>query len=155
VGIRGTDFSVFTDANVTRASVRSGGIVLTPLGIGQAGYGSVPVAVGATLARTGFDFTLNDASYPGNDLYDSLKPKLRIGFTGVQCALRRRHDGLVIRGAGMGEAARSSSGRRVTACTASITLDYDMARHGQIESILQQRTPDDNDTLRTHSFSAT
>jgi hypothetical protein len=32
LGVRGTDFSVFTDANVTRAVVRSGGIVMTPLG---------------------------------------------------------------------------------------------------------------------------
>ena len=32
LGVRGTDFSVFTDANVTRADVRSGGIVMTPLG---------------------------------------------------------------------------------------------------------------------------
>lgn len=34
LGVRGTDFSVFTDASVTRASVRSGGIVMTPLGDG-------------------------------------------------------------------------------------------------------------------------
>ncbi|WP_343050027.1 FecR family protein [Burkholderia guangdongensis] len=34
LGIRGTDFSVFTDTNVTRAEVRSGGIVMTPLGAG-------------------------------------------------------------------------------------------------------------------------
>ena len=32
LGVRGTDFSVFTDSNVTRADVRSGGIVMTPLG---------------------------------------------------------------------------------------------------------------------------
>ncbi|SOY92923.1 hypothetical protein; putative exported protein [Cupriavidus taiwanensis] len=30
IGIRGTDFSVFTDARTTRASVRSGGIVMSP-----------------------------------------------------------------------------------------------------------------------------
>jgi hypothetical protein len=32
LGVRGTDFSVFTDANVTRATVLSGGIIMTPLG---------------------------------------------------------------------------------------------------------------------------
>ena len=32
LGVRGTDFSVFTDATTTRASVNSGGIVMTPLG---------------------------------------------------------------------------------------------------------------------------
>ncbi len=32
IGIRGTDFSVYADANVTRASVRSGGITMAPIG---------------------------------------------------------------------------------------------------------------------------
>ncbi|MGF6288425.1 FecR family protein [Paraburkholderia youngii] len=32
LGVRGTDFTVFTDENVTRADVLSGGIVMTPLG---------------------------------------------------------------------------------------------------------------------------
>lgn len=42
LGVRGTDFSVFTDANVTRAEVRSGGIVMTPLGDGCAATGIGP-----------------------------------------------------------------------------------------------------------------
>lgn len=42
LGVRGTDFSVFTDANVTRAVVRSGGIVMTPLGGGCAASGIGP-----------------------------------------------------------------------------------------------------------------
>jgi FecR protein len=42
LGVRGTDFSVFTDANVTRAVVRSGGIVMTPLGGGCAASGFGP-----------------------------------------------------------------------------------------------------------------
>ena len=42
LGVRGTDFSVFTDANVTRAVVRSGGIVMTPLGGGCAASGTGP-----------------------------------------------------------------------------------------------------------------
>jgi hypothetical protein len=32
LGVRGTDFSVFTSSDITRADVRSGGIVMTPLG---------------------------------------------------------------------------------------------------------------------------
>ena len=32
IGIRGTDFSVYADANVTRVSVRSGGITMAPIG---------------------------------------------------------------------------------------------------------------------------
>jgi hypothetical protein len=42
LGVRGTDFTVFTDANVTRADVRSGGIVMTPLGAGCAPTGTGP-----------------------------------------------------------------------------------------------------------------
>ncbi|WP_258875678.1 FecR family protein [Paraburkholderia sp. BL27I4N3] len=42
LGVRGTDFTVFTDANVTRADVRSGGIVMTPLGAGCAATGTGP-----------------------------------------------------------------------------------------------------------------
>ena len=42
LGVRGTDFSVFTDANVTRAEVRRGGIVMTPLGDGCAATGIGP-----------------------------------------------------------------------------------------------------------------
>jgi hypothetical protein len=42
LGVRGTDFTVFTDANVTSASVRSGGIVMTPLGGGCATSGAGP-----------------------------------------------------------------------------------------------------------------
>ncbi|MEW9583200.1 FecR domain-containing protein [Paraburkholderia sp. DGU8] len=42
LGVRGTDFTVFTDANVTRADVRSGGIVMTPLGAGCAETGAGP-----------------------------------------------------------------------------------------------------------------
>ncbi|MGF7136348.1 hypothetical protein P3T40_007860 [Paraburkholderia sp. EB58] len=42
LGVRGTDFSVFTDSNVTRAEVRSGGIVMTPLGEGCAATGIGP-----------------------------------------------------------------------------------------------------------------
>jgi len=42
LGVRGTDFSVFTDANVTRATVRSGGIVMTPLGVDCAASGIGP-----------------------------------------------------------------------------------------------------------------
>jgi hypothetical protein len=42
LGVRGTDFSVFTDANVTRAEVRSGGIVMTPLGESCAATGIGP-----------------------------------------------------------------------------------------------------------------
>jgi hypothetical protein len=42
LGVRGTDFTVFTDANVTRADVRSGGIVMTPLGAGCAETGTGP-----------------------------------------------------------------------------------------------------------------
>lgn len=34
LGGRGTDFSVLTDANVTLAVVRGGGIVMTPFGGG-------------------------------------------------------------------------------------------------------------------------
>jgi FecR protein len=42
LGVRGTDFSVFTDANVTRATVLSGGIIMTPLGQGCATTGVGP-----------------------------------------------------------------------------------------------------------------
>lgn len=42
LGVRGTDFTVFTDANVTSAAVRSGGIVMTPLGGGCASSGTGP-----------------------------------------------------------------------------------------------------------------
>jgi hypothetical protein len=42
LGVRGTDFSVFTDENVTRADVRSGGIVMTPLGSGCSATGVGP-----------------------------------------------------------------------------------------------------------------
>jgi hypothetical protein len=42
LGVRGTDFTVFTDANVTRADVRSGGIVMTPLGASCAATGTGP-----------------------------------------------------------------------------------------------------------------
>lgn len=42
LGVRGTDFTVFTDANVTRADVRSGGIVMTPLGAGCTAGGAGP-----------------------------------------------------------------------------------------------------------------
>jgi len=42
LGVRGTDFTVFTDANVTRADVRSGGIVMTPLGAGCTATGTGP-----------------------------------------------------------------------------------------------------------------
>ncbi|MFL9961766.1 FecR family protein [Paraburkholderia sediminicola] len=42
LGVRGTDFTVFTDANMTRADVRSGGIVMTPLGASCAETGTGP-----------------------------------------------------------------------------------------------------------------
>lgn len=42
LGVRGTDFTVFTTNNITSASVRSGGIVMTPLGGGCATSGSGP-----------------------------------------------------------------------------------------------------------------
>ena len=42
LGVRGTDFTVFTNANVTSAYVRSGGIVMTPLGNGCATSGAGP-----------------------------------------------------------------------------------------------------------------
>ncbi|RAR60493.1 FecR family protein [Paraburkholderia unamae] len=42
LGVRGTDFTVFTNANVTSASVRSGGIVMTPLGGACASSGAGP-----------------------------------------------------------------------------------------------------------------
>lgn len=48
LGVRGTDFSVFTDANVTRANVRSGGIVMTPLGGNCAATGIGPCEGAAT-----------------------------------------------------------------------------------------------------------
>lgn len=42
LGVRGTDFSVFTDSTVTRADVRSGGIVMTPLAEGCSAAGTGP-----------------------------------------------------------------------------------------------------------------
>ncbi|MGF6837650.1 hypothetical protein QF001_001517 [Paraburkholderia youngii] len=42
LGVRGTDFTVFTDENVTRADVLSGGIVMTPLGAGCSATGVGP-----------------------------------------------------------------------------------------------------------------
>jgi hypothetical protein len=42
LGIRGTDFSVFTNADVTRAEVRSGGIVMAPIGSGCSATGLGP-----------------------------------------------------------------------------------------------------------------
>ena len=50
LGVRGTDFSVFTDANVTRATVLSGGIIMTPLGQGCATTGVGPCE-GASAAQ--------------------------------------------------------------------------------------------------------
>ncbi|MFM0142914.1 FecR family protein [Paraburkholderia sp. RL18-085-BIA-A] len=50
LGVRGTDFTVFTDANVTRADVRSGGIVMTPLGASCAETGTGPCE-GASAAQ--------------------------------------------------------------------------------------------------------
>ncbi|MEM5383494.1 FecR domain-containing protein [Paraburkholderia phymatum] len=42
LGVRGTDFSVFTTADTTRADVRNGGIVMTPLGDSCLSSGSGP-----------------------------------------------------------------------------------------------------------------
>jgi hypothetical protein len=42
LGVRGTDFTVFTDENVTRADVRSGGIVMTPLSASCPAAGAGP-----------------------------------------------------------------------------------------------------------------
>lgn len=42
LGVRGTDFTVVTDTNVTRADVRSGGIVMTPLSANCAPTGVGP-----------------------------------------------------------------------------------------------------------------
>ncbi|HKR43982.1 MAG TPA: FecR family protein [Paraburkholderia sp.] len=56
LGVRGTDFTVFTDANITSASVRSGGIVMTPLGNGCAASGSGPCE-GSNAAQLFADLT--------------------------------------------------------------------------------------------------
>lgn len=42
LGVRGTDFTVFTDRQTTRAAVTSGGIVMTPLGEGCSASGLGP-----------------------------------------------------------------------------------------------------------------
>lgn len=42
LGVRGTDFTVFTDRQTTRAAVASGGIVMTPLGEGCSASGLGP-----------------------------------------------------------------------------------------------------------------
>ncbi|CAM2997218.1 FecR domain-containing protein [Cupriavidus taiwanensis] len=50
IGIRGTDFSVFTDARTTRASVRAGGIVMSPFLAGCRPAGTGPCEGGTGLS---------------------------------------------------------------------------------------------------------
>jgi hypothetical protein len=106
----------------------------------RAGYWGPPVAAGNSLSRAGVDLTLNDAWYPGNALYDSLRAELRIGFN---ARIGERTTVLLFAGPAWDEPHSGRPGGARHGYTASLTIDYDMTRYGQLEAILQQRTLND------------
>jgi hypothetical protein len=107
---------------------------------GRIGYWGAPVSLGTSLSRVGVDLTLNDAKYPGNTLYDSLRTELRIGFNA--------HFGegttvLLFAGPAWDDPRATRPGGARHGYTASFTLDQDLSRYGQLEAVLQQRTLND------------
>lgn len=103
----------------------------------HAGYWAAPVAWSAAVARFGFDVSVSDAAYPGNGLYDSLHTEVRLG---MNAHIGERTTILLFAGPVWDKPQHDRPGGMRRGYGAWFALDYDMARYGQLEAILQQRT---------------
>ncbi|MGF6543195.1 tetratricopeptide repeat protein [Paraburkholderia youngii] len=101
-----------------------------------------PSAWRSMLARGGLDLTVLDSAYPGNSLYDSVYVEVRAAF---QARIGERTSVQLFVGPAWDKPLNGRPGGSQHGYSAWLSADYDMARHGQLEAVLQQRTLIDAD----------
>jgi len=106
----------------------------------HAAYWSPSTLLGTTQARAGLDFSVTDATYPGNSLYDSAQFALRAAF---QAHIGERTTVLLFVGPAWNASYHGGPGGARRGYNAWLGLDYEMNRYGRLEAVLQQNTLND------------
>jgi tetratricopeptide (TPR) repeat protein len=101
-----------------------------------------PSAWRSMLARGGLDLTMLDSVYPGNSIYDAVYVEVRAAF---QAHIGERASVQLFVGPAWDKPFNGRPGGSQHGYSAWLSADYDMARHGQLEAVLQQRTLIDAD----------
>jgi hypothetical protein len=104
------------------------------------GFWLPPAAWKPVLARGGLDLTVVDSAYPGNSLYDAVYFAVRAAF---QAQIGERTSVQAFVGPAWDKPYGGRPGGMQRGYSAWLSLDYDMARQGQLEAVLQQRNLND------------
>jgi hypothetical protein len=86
--------------------------------------------------------TVLDSVYPGNSIYDAVYVEVRAAF---QAHIGERTSVQLFVGPAWDKPSNGRPGGSQHGYSAWLSADYDMARHGRLEAVLQQRTLIDAD----------